>query len=357
MDEHAVRRILEGGGGGPGMMVRACLWLPGQAYGAAMRLRRSWYRQGWLSSFRALAPTISIGNLTAGGSGKTPLTVMLARELSARGRRPAILLRGYHSQDGQSDEAVLYRRLCPNAIVEADRDRRAGAERALTAGADILLMDDGFQHLRLRRDMDIVLVDATAPWGGGNTIPGGLLREPKSALRAADAVILTRSDQVDDARRLEIRSEIKRLAPRALVLSARHRPERLMRLDGTSLLLQHLSGRRVVALSGIARPEAFQRTLQELGAVVVASLSGRDHDHFSREFLARARETARAEGAVLVTTEKDRAKKIFTELTDNISVDNNSVVEEFWILGIEQELEDREALLSRVGEISSLHFG
>lgn len=359
MDEHAIRKILEGGGGGAGALLRAGLWAPGKAYGLAMRWRRAAYRQGFLHSFRSPLPVISIGNLTAGGSGKTPFTVMVARRLAQSGKRPAVLLRGYRqSADGLSDEAALYEKLCPGLIVQAGSDRVAGAARAEARGADVLLMDDGFQHLRLVRDLDIILVDATSPWGGGNTIPGGLLREPKSALRVAGAVVVTRSDQVDAATLAATLEEIRRLAPEAMLLTARHRPARLASLGGDSLPMETLRGRAVVALSGIARPEAFHRTLAELGANVASAFSGRDHDDFDGDFLARALEAAENCGAVVVTTEKDRVKKIFASMADNNPVDNvtmrvcnNNVKDRIWVLGIEQETEGEEGLLQLIENV------
>ncbi len=339
MDEHSLRRLLEGGGGWPGALLRAALWLPGRAYGGLMRLRRAAYAAGLLKSCRPPVPVVSVGNLTAGGSGKTPFTAMLARDLAARGQKPAILLRGYRqSGDGQSDEAGLYRRLCPEALVEVGADRRASAERAVRAGATVLLLDDGFQHLKLRRDLDIVLVDATSPWGGGNCLPGGLLREPRRALAAAGAVILTRSDQQEATAIENLRAEIAALAPAAPVFLARHRPARLERLDGTGLPLDWLRDRKVLAVSGIARPEAFAATLAGLGARVVGELAGRDHAHFDSGFPKLAAARAAELGAVPVTTEKDRAKQIFSELADNMNMGA------FLVLGVDMAVDGAEAL-------------
>ncbi len=348
MDEHGIRKILEGGGGTGGALARSALWIPGKCYGGAMRLRRAAYRHGLLPSFPARVPVVSVGNLTAGGSGKTPFVILLASDLIARGRKPAILLRGYRqSADGLSDEAILYRERVPDALVVTGADRVASAEKAAAAGADIILLDDGFQHLRLRRDFDIVLVDCTSPWGGGNTLPGGLLREPKSALARADAVILTRTDQASPEQVETIRAESSRLAPGAQVLISRHRPARLRDLAGRELALSDLSGKRVVALAGIARPEAFRRTLESLGAEVAAEVTGKDHDHFTRESVDAAVRLAGKIGGVAITTEKDRAKKIFGELADN-NVDNYNV----WTMGVDLEVGGWESLLRRVEEIS-----
>lgn len=352
MNEHAVRAMLEGGGGLAGRAARAALWLPGKAYGLAMTLRREAYARRIFSSSPAGVPVVSVGNLTAGGSGKTPLTVLLARELAAAGRKPAILMRGYRSADGLSDEAALYRELVPDAILEVNPDRRAGAAAAVRRGADVVLLDDGMQHLKLRRDLDLVLVDATSPWGGGNTIPGGLLREPKSALAAAGAVIVTRSDQVAPATLSVLEAEIRRLVPDIPVFTARHRPARLARLDNASLPLDALRDRNVVALSGIARPEAFHATLRGLGAHVVDGVACPDHDRLDDETVKSALAKAEAAGAVVVITEKDRAKKIFADLcgqtADRSIIGHYNVYEEIWTLGIEQDIDGGENLLALI---------
>lgn len=350
MDEHAIRNLLEGNGGLPGALLKTALWLPGKTYGLAMRLRRAAYANALFRSTAVPVPVISVGNLTAGGSGKTPMTILLAQTLAARGFTPAILLRGYRqSATGLSDEAVLYRTRLPQAVVEVNPDRRAGARNAIGRGADIILMDDGMQHLKLARDLDIVLIDATSPWGGGNTIPGGLLREPTSALAAAGAVVITRSNQAAAGTVAALKAEIVRLAPGALVLTARHRPTRLHTLDATPLPLETLSGKNVVAISGIARPEAFHKTLQEIGAIIIDSICGADHLHFNREHIDAAMKTAADRNAVVVTTEKDRAKKIFSDLLGE-TTDNNTCGASYntgvLTLGVEQEVDEKESLVA-----------
>ncbi|MDR1519010.1 MAG: tetraacyldisaccharide 4'-kinase [Planctomycetota bacterium] len=345
MDEHALRRILEGGGGRFGAALRAGLWLPGKLYGFAMALRFAAYRRGWLASVRPPLPLVSVGNLTAGGSGKTPTVMLLARELAARGRRPGILLRGYRPDAaGRSDEEELYRRLCPGIVVRAGKDRLAQAGLARADGADVLLLDDGFQHFRLARNLDLALVDATSPWGGGNCLPGGLLREFPAALARAGVVLITRSDQRDPAFIRELRGEVARLAPKARIFAARHRPIRLYRLGGDELTLEALRGREVAALSGIARPEAFHATLAGLGAKVVLSFVGADHADFGREYVARAIAAADQRGAPLILTEKDAGKNVFAEMADI----NSGWKKNLWVLGVVQEIDSLPELLEMV---------
>lgn len=340
MDEHAIRRALEGGGGTPGSFFRALLWLPGVAYGCCMRLRRTAYRQGVFASGKVDVPVISIGNLSAGGTGKTPFVALLAAELAQAGRKPGILLRGYRqTQAGISDEAELYRRLCPDSMLEVGSDRLLSAKRAMEKGADVLLMDDGFQHLRLRRNVDIVLIDATSPWAGGNCIPGGLLREPVSTLRQADVVVVTRSEQVPRSAVEKIQQRLCALAPGALITTARHKACRLFDLNGKQFPLELLRGKRVLALSAIARPESFHATLEGLGAVLVGTVAGRDHGEFDPLLLESTLQRARSEGATLVMTEKDHAKQIFGDSADNSDV---------WVLGVEQAVDDWAELFARI---------
>jgi tetraacyldisaccharide 4'-kinase len=320
-------------------MFRAGLWLPGKAYGAFMRARSLAYRRSWLPIAHLPVPTLSVGNLTAGGTGKTPFASLLARELSSLGRRPGILLRGYRRDAGcRSDEEELHRRLCPAAIVKADPDRLRSAQAAVEEGARVLILDDGFQRLSLARDLDFVLVDATSPWGGGNCLPGGLLREPKPALARAGLVVITRSDQADAESLSALAGEIARLAPKASVFRARHRPARLRRLDGSRLELDELRGREVAALCGIARPEAFRRTLESLGARVVHSVAGRDHAGFGAGFLVQALNQAASRKIPLMVTEKDAAGQAFSSLGREEGARN------LWILGIDLELDDQASL-------------
>ena len=345
MNEHRIRTMLEGGGGWPGQLARAVLWLPGKLYGGLMELRRAAYLTRTLASSHPGIPVISVGNVTAGGTGKTPFVAMLSQELHALGYRSAILLRGYRrSESGESDEEMLYRRLCPEALIEAGANRLRSAERAIREGAGVILLDDGFQHLRIRRDLDLVLIDALSPWGGGNTIPGGLLREPLSALARVGGVIVTRADQVDQKVVDELKARLKILAPHAVVFTARHRPTRLRRLDGTDIPFDNLNNRNVLALCGIARPEAFAKTLSSLGANVIDVVAGPDHADFTQEFIAAVLTRSDKEAAIVVTTEKDGVKSIFSRLTDN-NVDINNV----WVLGVDQEVDDRAALLDLIG--------
>ncbi len=376
--EHEIRAMLEGNGGPVGTLARAALWLPGKVYGGVMSLRRRGYERGLFRRYRPPVPVVSVGNVTAGGSGKTPFVLMLARLLREAGQRPAILLRGYRqTAAGDSDEALFYNEYLPDVPVLVGRDRCRSAETAVRDGATVLIMDDGMQHLRLHRTLDIVLVDATSPWGGGNTFPGGLLREPLSALRVAGAVVVTRSDQATAERITAIRSRLAVLAPNARVFTARHAPVRLHDISGTVLPLSALAGREVVALSGIARPEAFAATVASCGGQVVRSVRLPDHADIPPDVVASCLGEAVQRGGVVVTTEKDEGKiRRFLgappragfphgvwgqpereEPEDAPEAPHSNVIRSgdaaaLWVLGVDQEVGDfpefREVVLQRL---------
>lgn len=284
----------------------------GACYGLLMRCRRSAYRRGWRRSEHAAVPTICVGNLTVGGTGKTPMVAWLVRYLRSRGYRPAVLTRGYKSRRGQSDEAQLLAQLA-DAPVVANPDRLAGARRAVAAGADVLVLDDGFQHLRLRRDFNLVLFDATNPFGGGffpgAPLPAGRMREPLSALADAHALVLTRSDQVPPERLADLWANLAEQAPHAVLASAVHRPRAVLDETGCALPVERLAGRKVFLFCGLGNPEGFFRTVVSLGANVVGVRRLGDHARYPPALLRNLRAEATRQGAeFLLTTQKDGVK-------------------------------------------------
>lgn len=314
----------------PGPLARLLLLpLQGAAllFGAVVALRGWLYARGWLASARAAAPVISVGNLAVGGAGKTPVTMAIARRLSARGRAVAVLSRGYGATrrdarvvaDGRAvlldaaeggDEPVLLARRLPGLRVLCGPRRAELAVTAVAAmGADALLLDDGLQHRALARDLDVVVLDAANPLGNGWLMPAGPGREPASALRRAGLVWLSRVDQADPATLARWRAAALAATGRPAVES-RHAPVDVVdgRL-GRSLGLAALRGQRVLLLSGLARPGAFRRTVEGLGAEVVAERRHPDHHRFTAAELDDALAAAAAAGAALVvTTEKDAVR-------------------------------------------------
>jgi len=305
--------------------------------GAAVR--SAWYRSGWAAVARAGAPVISVGNVAIGGAGKTPATAVIALRLQARGRRVAILSRGYGAirgdprlvSDGENvllgaaeagDEPALLARRLPGVAVLCGPRRAELARRAVEElHADALLLDDGFQHRALARDLDVVLLDAANPFGNGRLLPAGPNREPPSALRRAGLVWLSRVDQADGpagAATLERLRALAREATGREPVESRHAPDEL--LDGAlgrSLGLEALRGHRVLLLSGLARPGSFRRTVEGLGAEVVAERRHPDHHRFTAAEVREALDAAARAGCTrVVTTEKDAVRLPAAEARD-----------------------------------------
>ncbi len=210
------RALVSGSRRGPlASLARAGLRILEVPYSLAVRWRNHRYDSGRAPIERVEVPVISVGNLTLGGTGKTPTVEWLAQWFAARGIRPALVSRGYGARPGHSnDEALELARKLPDVPHVQDADRVRGARRAIAEfGAELILLDDAFQHRRLARDLDIVLVDALAPDGFGHVFPRGMLREPLSGWARADVIILTRSELVDEPRRAAIRELVRRHAP------------------------------------------------------------------------------------------------------------------------------------------------
>jgi len=256
---------------------------------------------------------ICIGNITTGGTGKTPLVVWLCKLLSEDvkpgKRRCAILTRGYKS-GGQNDEPALLAQSCPDAAVVINPDRVAGAaEATVKLGAEVLIMDDGFQHRRLQRDLDIVTIDATCPFGYGKVLPAGMLREAIGGLGRAGAFVITRCDQVDEAELVAIERRLGQLNSKAPIARCAHAPTHVISPEGDEMELASLKGMKVFAFCGIGNPDSFFGTVRQLGAEVVGSRIFNDHQSYTRNGLEVISRRARELGAELIlTTLKDWTK-------------------------------------------------
>jgi tetraacyldisaccharide 4'-kinase len=246
-----------------------------------------------------------------GGTGKTPCVEYLARFFQERHQRVAILSRGYGAENGLNDEARVLQDHLPNVPHLQGADRVALAAKAIRAfGSEVLVLDDGFQHRRLYRDLDLVLIDATDPWGHGFLFPRGLLREPAVELRRASVVMLTRCNQVEANERGRIREAITRFAPHAPVVETSHRPIALVNADGSKTSLDDLSGRPVLGFCGIGNPQAFRQTLTDLGATIVDWRTYADHHRYSSDDIEdlQAWTAGGPPDCLVVTTEKDLVK-------------------------------------------------
>lgn len=296
-------------------------------YSRLMSARNHAYDTGWLKSFDLGRPTISVGNLSAGGTGKTPVVAWLAAELVRRGHKPAVLLRGYRAVNGLSDEAAelasaVGTGLPPHAEnttppdpwrvpVWADPNRLRGAAGVLAERpeTDLFLLDDAMQHRRARRQVDICLVSATQGLCQRRVLPRGLLRERPEGLRRADILLITRADQATPQSLEQLHSELHDLAPGKPIVMCTHR---VVGISTDSTQLQppdFVHRRRVFAVAGTGDPEAFSRTVSSLGATLAGHLWFNDHHAYSPDDWAEVGRHARAAGAdAVITTGKDWVK-------------------------------------------------
>jgi tetraacyldisaccharide 4'-kinase len=325
-----------------GVLLQTLSWL----FSSGVQLRLWLYRKRILRDHPLGCLVVVVGNLTVGGTGKTPVVEKFARALRDRGRKVAILSRGYKSKtppiwkkawyaithtdeppprvvsDGQDifldseeagDEPYMLARNLPGVVVLVDKNRvKAGAYAIKRFGCDTLVLDDGFQYLPLKARLNLLLVDKTNPFGNGHLLPRGILREPVKHLRRANYIFLTKSNGRRDP---ELEAVIARHKPDADLIECVHRPQYLQRMDAKPGSadgrepLSWLKGRRVFAFSGIATPESFEKFLRDLGALLVGRERYLDHYRYTPEDLGELYDAAEREHAdCLVTTEKDAVR-------------------------------------------------
>ena len=322
--------------------LRILLWPLSLLYAAAMWLRAWLYTRGWLKQDRLDARVVSVGNLTVGGTGKTPMVIWLAEQFLAEGKRVAILSRGYRGSDKTSDEIELMKnRLQSRVLFGVGKDRYAEGKRLQSAGVDIFLLDDGFQHLRLARDVDIVLVDSTRPLHQQSILPAGRLREPRSALHRADLVVFTRTDQSAPTVRAIQKFPKTAIYPSTTKLLGfrDHSP-------GAPLLTSCPDP--VFAFAGIGNPEAFFADLERWNVRVVGRKAFRDHHRYTKRDLQELKTAAQSVGAqALVTTEKD-AQNLDAELLSGMRLQ---------IAVVAIEIPDEERFLRDLRERLALRSG
>jgi len=352
LEQYIIDVIIHNRRGLRASMLRTVFWFLSGIYSAAVRLRLHLYRERYIHDHHLGVPVISVGNITVGGTGKTPVVELLAKSLRDKGRRVAILSRGYKSKrqrkpplgwriaaklglarkprslpprvvsDGVNvlldshvagDEPFMLAHNCPGVPVVVDRDRvKAGIHAIRKFGADALILDDGLQYLRLKHRHDIVLVDKSAPFGTGYMLPRGTLREPPKSLRRASYIFLTKSDG-DSA---EIIRQIERHNPVAEIIECHHRPVHFQNIHtGERLPLDAFKGKYVGALSGIPVPESFENGLRKLGAKVHWTARFTDHHRFQeKEITQFIDRLIKADADALLTTEKDYVR--FPKLTE-----------------------------------------
>jgi tetraacyldisaccharide 4'-kinase len=341
-ERYAVDVILERREGGRANALKFVLGGFSRLYERAVQIRLGLYRRRILRPQELGCPVVSVGNLTVGGTGKTPVAEMLARELQRRGRRVAILSRGYKSvprpfmqrlrnklfrhldlfpprivSDGREvlldsrragDEPHMLAKNLPGVCVLVDKDRvKSGLHALRHFESDILLLDDGLQYQRLRHGIDVVLIDRQSPFGNERLLPRGTLREPPANLSRASYIIVTKSGPEPDEVLL---ARLRTLNRTAAIIECSHAPRHWEDLKtGVKFPLGHLRGRHVGALSGIARPESFEEGVRQLGAVVEVSKAFADHHRFTKKEILRFLEWCdRRSLDALVTTEKDAVR-------------------------------------------------
>lgn len=280
-------------------------------YSLAVRWRNRGFDRGRRTIERVPVPVVSVGNLTLGGTGKTPLVEWLARWFRARGVRVTLISRGYGAEEGaRNDEALELEQRLPDVPHVQNRDRVAAARMAIEEfECQLIVLDDAFQHRRIARDLDIVLLDALEPFGFGHVFPRGTLREPLAGLKRADVVALSRADILTASQRAEIERVVRRYAPRVLWLEVTHAPRRLVAAGGEEQPLESLRGARVAAFCGIGNPAGFRHTLAGLGAEIVDFREFPDHHAYDRENVAELSAWADSlDIAAVVCTAKDLVK-------------------------------------------------
>jgi len=314
LNQVTFRRLICGPSGGAlQSALRGLLHVLSWPYGLAVGLRNTAFDRGWKPVCRISCPVISVGNITTGGTGKTPIVATIVRLLCESGLRPAILSRGYRSdQTGVNDEKRMLDQLCPGVPHAQNSDRVLAAQK-LTSGQspDVFVLDDGFQHRRLHRDLNLVLIDASCPFGEGFLLPRGLLREPLTSLRRADVVLITRADQATADQLTAIRGTILRYKPelQQRVFPVAFLPTSLILSDGRTMALAEFAGEPVFLLSGVGNPQAFAQSCRGAGLQIAGERHFADHHHYTESDLRQVRQLAQQAGARwLITTHKDLVK-------------------------------------------------
>jgi tetraacyldisaccharide 4'-kinase len=281
-------------------------------YTLAVRIRNRRFDRGRTEIHRVDVPVVSVGNITTGGTGKTPMVEWLARWYRERDVRVALISRGYGAQRGAvNDEALELEEKLPDVPHLQDPDRVKVARIAVDElDSQLLVLDDGFQHRRIHRDLEIVLIDALDPFGAGHLLPRGLLREPLSSLKRADIVALTRANQVDDTVREEVQAKVTLFAPEATWIEVAQEPKSLLSAGGKSESLDAFAGKKVLGFCGIGNPTGFRKTLGECGFEVVELKEFPDHHRYSREDIQSLATWAESfsEVEAILCTHKDLVK-------------------------------------------------
>jgi tetraacyldisaccharide 4'-kinase len=312
LDQNRYRRLISDQTDGFNVkLFRSLLKTASYPYKAAIAARNFLYDRGYFRSYRAPVPVISIGNITAGGTGKTPITIWLCNKLIENNYKTAVLTRGYKMQKQMlSDEPAVINENCPDVKIVINPDRVAGAVRAIREfGARVLVMDDGFSHRRLKRDLDIIAIDSTCPFGYAKMLPAGLLREPLQSLKRAHAAILTRCDLAGRSQLNKIEEQILAINPDITLARTVHLPTSARLANGEEITINELAGKKVFVFCGIGNPDAFLAQLDDLKLNITGHRVFNDHHQYIQEDITDICEEARyLKADILLTTQKDWVK-------------------------------------------------
>lgn len=321
--------------------LKAILFLLSILYAAGLFCVKSLYRLRILKVKKVNRKVISVGNITLGGTGKTPCVEFLMKKFKEKGKRTAILIRGY----GEDEHLVLSRNTKQNCVFTG-RDRAKVAEVVVRQyEPDLIILDDGFQHWRLHRDIDVVLIDAINPFGNRRLMPRGILREPVSSLKRADVILLTKTDGFKQSE--DLKNRIMKINPRAEVFEAVHKPLGLASFDGEKYGLEKIAGQDIIAVCGIADPEYFLNMLQGLGGAIAAKFIFPDHYFYTAQDIEKMiKEAVSKKVKLIVATQKDTIK-----IEKLVAMYEKEVKEqkiEFLFLNIELEIKDQERFVDRL---------
>ena len=311
MDQNSYRNIISGAIGGA--CKRFLRWLLrgiSIMYKSVIAVRNFGYDKGLLKSYRAEVPVISVGNITTGGTGKTPLVIRLCNLLAEKSLKCVILTRGYRAgQEKLTDEPAILIKSCPDAKVVVNPDRVAAAKALTDSDADVIILDDGFQHRRLRRDIDIITIDATCPFGYGRMLPAGLLRETPQAMKRADAVVITRCERLSDESQKLLEERIRKIAPDIIMAKAIHKNSAPRTIKDRVIDIDEIEGKNAFAFCGIGNPDAFLANISEIGVELVGWRIFNDHHGYSEQDIKDIHGQAGSlKTDIILTTRKDWVK-------------------------------------------------
>lgn len=314
------------------------LWILSLFYGIVIGFIKLCYKFKIFRSSRIDCPVISVGNITWGGTGKTPIVEYITKKLIAKGKRPAILSRGYKrkvttsplrlrsgqarhhvtSYEAMGDEPFMLKLNLPGVPILVGGDRLKTGRRAIEEHkADTIILDDGFGHRRLIRDLDIVVIDALNPFGNNQLIPRGILREPLSSLKRADVFLITKVDLAQESYIEQIRQRLDNINPKALIVESIHNPIGLSDQKGNVHSLDYLKGQSICIVSSLASPDSFKKLILNLGANVKLEFCFPDHYVYREADLRKIMASCKAANLkTIVTTQKDTVRLAILEETE-----------------------------------------